>query len=66
MLLTILIDLDPFYLLLAHTSLKNFTEFRQRNPGAIKSEMIELNIRDRGSWGEVIFRRVEREPTLFD
>ena len=66
MLLTILIDLDPFYLLLAHTSLKNFTEFRQRNPGAIKSETLELNIRDRGSWGELIFRRAERKPTLFD
>ena len=66
MLLTLLYELEPVHLLLAHTSLKNFVHFWQSNALSVFSAPLQISIINRGSWGEVTFMPVAREPTLFD
>ena len=57
--LDLFVDAQPFRLLLAWTSAKNFllydTALRQRNI-AIEDRLHRLTVVNRGSWGEVRFR----------
>ena len=56
--LDLLVDIQPFRLLLAHTSAKNFllyeTQLRERG-GALYEGMHRMTVINRGSWGELRF-----------
>ena len=58
--LDLLVDTQPYRLLLAHTSAKNFllyeTQLRQRG-GALYAALHRITVINRGSWGELRFEQ---------
>jgi hypothetical protein len=58
--LDLLVDTQPFRLLLAHTSARNFllyeTQLRERG-GALEEGLHRMHVINRGSWGELRFER---------
>jgi len=58
--LDLLVDTQPYRLLLAHTSAKNFllyeTRLRQRG-GALEEGLHRITVINRGSWGELRFEQ---------
>ena len=58
--LDLLVDIQPFRLLLAHTSAKNFllyeTQLRERG-GALYEGLHRMTVINRGSWGELRFNQ---------
>ena len=64
-LLTILVKLEPFYLLLSHTSLRNFIHFTQHKTLG-QHDSILIKILKHQHWGEITFLEPKEQPTLFD
>jgi hypothetical protein len=63
--LDLFVDAQPFRLLLAHTSAKNFllyeAQLRQR-PSALYQRLHRIAVLNRGSWGELRFTLPENGP----
>lgn len=56
----------PYYLVLSHTSLKNFVAFVQTLKGPISSIPVVIKVRDQQKWGELIFAKADQTLDLFD